>query len=120
MRAECANESKDKDRQDVPLCPPEVFADTGNDWSLDDFDELREIGKGKYVNNNSIRYKFLDTTERACSHAVRTREALVCCPQACLMCHTLGRTTPRPFATVVTDSDVSLSQGYYNIWRLLS
>lgn len=47
MRAGCGNESKDMDRQDVPLCPPEVFADTGNGWSLDDFDELREIGKGK-------------------------------------------------------------------------
>ena len=52
MRAGCGNESKE--RQDVPLCPPEVFADTGNGWSLDDFEELKEIWRGKYVNNNSI------------------------------------------------------------------
>lgn len=45
MRAGCGNESKE--RQDVPLCPPEVFADTGNGWSLDDFEELKEIGRGK-------------------------------------------------------------------------
>lgn len=73
MRAGCGNESKDMDRQDVPLCPPEVFADTGNGWSLDDFDDLREIGKGKYVNNIKPKIKILDNAERACSHAVQTR-----------------------------------------------
>lgn len=59
MRPACGNESKDQERQDVPLCPPEVFAETGNDWSLDDFEGLREIGKGKYVNMNRYRFKMM-------------------------------------------------------------
>jgi hypothetical protein len=34
---------------------------------------LREIGKGKYVNNIKPKMKILDNAERACSHAVQTR-----------------------------------------------